>query len=95
MESIDEISRIVNPIAAKHGVNKVYVFGSYAKGTADENSDIDFLVDSGKIEDYFALGEFYMDLKDALNKEIDIVTTGADKSFLSKIEGDAVLVYSA
>lgn len=95
MESIEDIRRIVGPIAEKHGVNKVYVFGSYAKGTADNDSDIDLLVDSGKIKNYFDLGEFYMDLREAFDKEIDIVTTGANRSFLSKIEGDAVLVFSA
>ena len=32
-------------IAAKHGARNVRVFGSVARGEADEQSDIDFLVD--------------------------------------------------
>ncbi|MDR1050081.1 MAG: nucleotidyltransferase domain-containing protein, partial [Deltaproteobacteria bacterium] len=43
--SISEIIKIVSPIAKTHGVEKVWVFGSYARGEATSESDIDFRVD--------------------------------------------------
>ena len=45
--SVAEIQRILNPIFTAHGVRRAVLFGSYAKGCADERSDIDLLVDSG------------------------------------------------
>ena len=42
--SIDEIRRIMTPIAEKHKIPAVYLFVSYARGTATADSDIDLLV---------------------------------------------------
>ena len=57
-------------------VKKVYVFGSYARGDADENSDIDLLIDW----DYSkGLGlevvKYWESAKKMLNKEVDFVST--------------------
>ena len=47
---IEEIAEIVRPIAENCGANKIYLFGSCARGEATENSDsdIDLLVDNGE-----------------------------------------------
>ena len=42
--SIDEIRKIVAPIANQHGVDKVFLFGSYARGDATPASDVDLCV---------------------------------------------------
>ncbi|MFR7744651.1 MAG: nucleotidyltransferase family protein [Acutalibacteraceae bacterium] len=44
--SIDEIREIVAPIAKQHGVDKVFLFGSYARGDATPASDVDLCVDA-------------------------------------------------
>ena len=62
-------------IAKKYGVTNVRVFGSVAEGTADENSDIDFLVDLEEGRTLFDLGGLLMDLQDLLQRKIDVVTT--------------------
>ena len=49
--TVDEIRKIVVPIAVKHGVAALYLFGSYARGEAAADSDIDFLMDGGEISD--------------------------------------------
>ena len=56
--SIDEIRSIVSPIAQDYGVERVFLFGSYARGEATEKSDLDFKVDMGKIDDLFELSVF-------------------------------------
>lgn len=38
-------------LAKMHGVKKISLFGSYAKATSTEKSDIDFYIDKGKITD--------------------------------------------
>ena len=43
--AVDEIARIVRPIAQRYGLRAVYLFGSYARGAATEDSDIDLLID--------------------------------------------------
>lgn len=42
--SLEEITNAVKPIIKKYGVKELYLFGSYARGEADEDSDLDFLV---------------------------------------------------
>ena len=44
--TIPELKTILSPVFAEHGVKRAVLFGSYAKGTATEKSDIDLLVDS-------------------------------------------------
>jgi predicted nucleotidyltransferase len=92
--SISDIIKIVSPIAKTHGVEKVWVFGSYARGEATSESDIDFRVDKGKIQDYFMLGGLYCDLEDALGKKIDLLTTGSlEDDFLEHISKEEVVIY--
>ena len=79
--TIDEIRRKVVPIAKKYGVKKLSLFGSYARGEADDQSDVDFLIERGKIVgiEYFG---FVYDLEDELGCHVDVVTTGiSDKNF--------------
>ena len=40
--TIDEIKKIIIPIAKTHGVKSISLFGSYARGEAKENSDFCF-----------------------------------------------------
>jgi len=47
MLSIDEIKSYIIPIIKKYPINKVILFGSYARGDASETSDIDLVVVSG------------------------------------------------
>ena len=40
--TLDEIREKVVPVAKKYGVEKIWLFGSYARGDTDEKSDVDF-----------------------------------------------------
>ena len=42
--SLDEIKEKLAPIATEYGVNKILLFGSYSKGTANSESDLDFYI---------------------------------------------------
>jgi predicted nucleotidyltransferase len=61
-------------LAAAHGVTDVRVFGSVARGEADEQSDIDLLVSVAPERSLFDLGGLLMDLQDLLGRQIDLVT---------------------
>jgi predicted nucleotidyltransferase len=61
-------------IASKRGAYNVRVFGSVARGEADQKSDIDLLVDLEPGRSVFDLGGLLMDLQDLLGHKVDIVT---------------------
>lgn len=61
-------------IARKHGANNVRIFGSVAQGDADENSDVDFLVDLEEGRSLFDLGGLLYDLQKLLGRKVDVVT---------------------
>ena len=94
--TIDQLRAITVPIAASYGVRRLSLFGSYARGEATETSDIDLLVDRGNMPGGWAIGGLYADLREALGKELDMVTTSChDKSFLTRIRPDEVTLYES
>ena len=59
-------------ICAKHGARNVRVFGSFARGEAGPDSDVDFLVDVGPEHTPWFPGGLLMDLQDLLGRRVDI-----------------------
>jgi predicted nucleotidyltransferase len=61
-------------IAARYGAHNVRVFGSVARAQADEQSDIDFLVEMEPGRSLFDLGGLQSELETALGRPVDVVT---------------------
>ena len=74
LEQIKEKAPALRNIAARHGARNIRIFGSVARGEADSKSDIDFLVDMEPGRSLFDLGGLYMDLRNLLGRDIDVVT---------------------
>ena len=74
--TLEEIGRLVRPVAEKYHLKAVFLFGSYARGDANESSDVDLLVDTTgtSLKSLLSLGALYCDLEAALGKPIDLVT---------------------
>ena len=74
--SVEEIKNIVMPIVKRYNIPAIFLFGSYARGEANENSDIDFLVDTTGtgLNSLLTLGALYCDLEEAFEKHIDLIT---------------------
>ena len=56
--TIDEIKNIITPLVLPYPINRVIIFGSYARGEADKGSDVDLIIDSNgclSAFDYFGL----------------------------------------
>ena len=67
--SIDYIKNKCNHVFEKYSVDYCYLFGSYAKGSANEKSDVDLLISADiKGIKFFALVE---ELRIALQKKVD------------------------
>ena len=61
-------------IAARHGARNVRIFGSVARGEADEKSDIDVLVDMEPGRSLLDMGGLLMDLQGLLGRKVDVAT---------------------
>ena len=92
--SIDELTNIIAPIADAHGVESVSVFGSYSRGEALADSDVDLKIEKGRLRSLFQLSGFRLAVEDALHLPVDMVTTEAsDPDFLEMIRKEEVLLY--
>ena len=93
--TVDEIRAIAAPLAQRYGVKGLYLFGSYARGEADAQSDIDLRVDRGGMTDLLALGGLYSDLQERLDKPLDLLTDQMlSRDFLSSIRREEVQLYA-
>lgn len=92
--SISAIQAILAPVFKAYNIKKAVLFGSYAKGLAAQNSDVDILVDSGlKGLAFFGLLE---DVVTALDKNVDMldISQVVPHSLVDKeIEKSGVLIY--
>ena len=66
----DDIQRI----ARKHGARSVWIFGSVARGDADDTSDVDFLVEMERSRSMLDMGGLLMDLRELLGRDVDVVS---------------------
>ena len=91
--SIEELQSIIVPLAQKYGAERIFLFGSYARGDMTNSSDIDLRIDKGSIRG-LALAGLLVDLEDALGIPVDLIpTTSLDSRFLESIHPDEVLIY--
>jgi predicted nucleotidyltransferase len=71
--TIGEITQKLAPVFEQNGVVKAILFGSYAKGTATDDSDVDIVIETPPFESgmdfYFILGR----LVDVLGKRVDLI----------------------
>jgi uncharacterized protein len=74
-------------IAAKHGVERVHVFGSFARGDAREDSDVDFLIEAGPLTPPWFPGGLLADLEEELGRKVDV----AEECTLHPLIRDRVL----
>jgi hypothetical protein len=78
-------------ICEKHGGYNVRLFGSVARGEADEESDIDFLVDLGKNFSPWFPVRLIRELEELLGHQVDVVTvTGLKERIKDRVLKEAI-----
>ena len=71
--TLKELKEILMPILKEYGVKKSAIFGSYARNSAKEKSDIDLLVYLDETFDLEKYLDFEETIKNALKKHVDII----------------------
>lgn len=71
--TLDDIRNKIIPVAKKYNLSAVYLFGSYARGEADEESDLDLVFDGFDYDEYDYY-DLYQDMENALNMDFDMLS---------------------
>ncbi len=95
MKLTEEQQQIISNFFASKPILRAYVFGSYARGDADEKSDIDLLIDWDYSQPIgWGYVSAWRELKEKLNKEIDFVSVKwVDPSLEEAINREKQLIY--
>lgn len=97
MLTIPQIQEIVTAYFKDKPVKKVYLFGSYARGEATENSDVDLLVEYDNVVkrvSFYDAIEYKLGLEDTMKIPVELITESAIyKRFLPYIQRDKIKIY--
>ncbi len=72
-QNLRELKKVVVPILKRNGVVKAGIFGSYARGEAKKDSDIDILIEPPKGIGFGFIG-IQLELEDKLKKKVDLLS---------------------
>jgi predicted nucleotidyltransferase len=96
MLTIDEIRTLVTPLVNAYPVRRVILFGSYAKGTATEHSDVDLIIDGdGQLNGFDFFG-IVGDLVKKMPVEVDVFEFGEVKrpsDMFDSISKEGVVIF--
>lgn len=99
MLTIEQIRQTVSDYFKDKPVKRVYLFGSYARGEANEENDVDLLVeldDSKKKVSLFDIIRLNVGLEDKLNRKVQLVEEDfVYHGFLPYIQKDKIKIYEA
>jgi uncharacterized protein len=90
LESLRTRKSNIEDLARKHGALNIRVFGSVARGSNREESDVDFLVDLEPSRTLFDLISLRLDLKELLDAEVEVTTTGSLRYIRERVLAEAV-----
>ena len=83
-------------ICRENDVAKLGVFGSTARGEADDDSDVDLLVEFSKRKSLLALVSLERKMSAALGRKVDLLTEAAISPYLREgIKRDLRIIYEA
>jgi len=90
---LEELKRLIIPVISKYEVDRVFVFGSYARGDADGSSDIDLRIDADRLRTFDLCG-LMVRLEGVLGTQVDVIPTDSmSRGFLDSIRREEVMVY--
>ncbi len=92
--SIRTIKDLFLPIAMKYGVERILLFGSMARGDANEHSDYDFLITKGNLKSLIQYMSFVNELESILNRHVDVISdSSSDDDIITAAQQEGILIY--
>lgn len=90
-----EIKRLVD-VCRKHGTRKIMLFGSFVRGDAGPESDIDLIVEFLRPTGFLALVKLERELSEVMGRKVDLVTEQAISPHLrDRIQEEQQVIYEA
>jgi predicted nucleotidyltransferase len=90
-----DVNKLVE-LCRQNDVRQIGVFGSVARGEADEQSDIDLVVSFSKRISLLRMVALERQLSDALGRKVDLLTEDAISPYLrERIKRDLQVLYEA
>ncbi len=80
----DQIISQIKPILLKYGVTKSDLFGSYARGDFNDQSDVDILISPPDDMSLFGLVKLQSELIEILGKDVDVVSYDSVNKYIKK-----------
>ena len=104
MYTVEEITSVIAPVARSYGLKEVWLFGSYARGDAREDSDIDllFVREGSRVTSLLKASAMYADISSLFSVPVDLVSAdelfgsrNREKSYvmIENIDRDKVKIY--
>jgi len=92
-ELIIDLRSLKDDLQKKYGIEEMALFGSYARGEANEDSDVDIAIMSTKNKNYFTLISAMHYIEEKLQKSVDIGYIDSIRPFVKKrIKDDLIYV---
>jgi uncharacterized protein len=91
---IENVREKILPVLTRYHVKKASLFGSFARGNMEKNSDIDILVELSDDSSLFDFIDLKNELEDTVGRKVDLVEYGTiKKSLRSRILSEQVSIY--
>jgi predicted nucleotidyltransferase len=92
-ELLDILSSMKNELRHKFGIEQIALFGSYARGEANEDSDVDIAIIKIHKKDFLKRLQAKEFLEKKLNKKVDIGYLDSMRTFIkNRIQQDLIYV---
>ena len=90
--TLKQLKDLMKPVFRKYEINEIYLFGSYARGEATKDSDVDIYCSKGKVRSLIDQGRLIDELEEVLKKKVDIVfdTSEMNEYFKNQIMEDMI-----
>ena len=80
MEQFEQYQQLILPVLKRYFIKRAAIFGSFAKGDVNVNSDVDLLIEPGKGFTIFNMLKLEEEISDLIKRKVDLVEYSALKS---------------
>ena len=92
--TIDEIKEKVMPIIIEYDIERLGIFGSYARGEANGDSDLDFIIPASNAMGLVQYSTLIHRLEEEFGCHVDLITTAcSDKELLLQAQKEEIIIY--